>query len=225
MLGDDAERLLLALAADHDRDLARGRRVQLRPARADARHRVGERVQAGARSAELVAVLVVVVLEPARARAEDEAAGAVALRAHVVDRAGHVGLQIGVAVRVAAHERAELDALGLLGPRTEHRPRLEVQAVAVAREREEVVPVEDDVDPEVFESKHGVADRRVEGVLGLDLHAEAHGRFGRHRSSLSRSGDRAQRVVRSRSAARVTRGSPPPGVPRRKPARFPVLTQ
>jgi hypothetical protein len=35
-----------------------------------------------------------------------------------------------------------------------------VQALAVAREREEVVPVEDDVDAEVFEAQDGVADGR-----------------------------------------------------------------
>ena len=151
-----------------------GARVELLPARRDALEAVGEVVQARAGRAELVAVLVVVALEPARAGAEDEAALAAA-RADVVDRAGHVGLQVGVAVAVAVDEAAELDALGLLGPRAEHRPRLEVQAVGIAREREEVVPVEEDVDAEVFDAAHGVAQLRVGDVLGLQLHAEAHG--------------------------------------------------
>ena len=44
------------------------------PAGVDAGEAVGEVVQAGARRAELVAVLVVVALEPARAGAEDEPA-------------------------------------------------------------------------------------------------------------------------------------------------------
>ena len=62
--------------------------------------------------------------------------------------------------------------LGLLGPRAEHRPALEVLAVRVAVEREEVVPVEDDVDAEVLGAPHRVADLGVVGVLGLELDAD-----------------------------------------------------
>ena len=81
--------------------------------------------------------------------------------ADVVDGAGHVGLQVGVAVRAAVDERTELDALGLLGHRGEHRPRLEVLGVQRLGEREEVVPVEDRVDAEVLRAQHRVAVRGV----------------------------------------------------------------
>ena len=107
-----------------------------------------------------------------------------ALRADVVERAGHVGLQVGVAVGVAIHERAELDALGLLRPRAEHGPGFEVHPLVTAGEREEVVPVEDDVDAHVLQAEHGVADGGVAGVLGLHLDAEPHGGGEGHASSL-----------------------------------------
>jgi hypothetical protein len=68
----------------------------------------GEGIQPAARRAELVAVLVVVALEPAGARAEDEAALAAVTRADVVDGAGHVGLQVRVAVTVAVDQCTEL---------------------------------------------------------------------------------------------------------------------
>ena len=55
------------------------------------------------RGPELVAVLAVVALEPARADAEHEATVA-----DVVDGARHVGEQVRIAVRVARDERAEL---------------------------------------------------------------------------------------------------------------------
>ena len=98
----------------------------------------------------------------------------------MVERAGHVGLKVGVAVGVAIHERAELDALGLLGPCAEHGPGFEVHPLMTAREGEEVVPVEDDVDAHVLQAEHGVADGGVAGVLRLHLDAEPHGGAGGH---------------------------------------------
>src|SRR5690606_2343836 len=117
-----AQGLALPRAADHDRDVAQRRRVELLPASLDARQRLREVREAGPRRTELVAVLVVVPLEPAGTRAEDEPAAA-----DVVQRAGHVRLQVRVAVAVAVHERAELDPFGELGPRAELGPGLEVQ--------------------------------------------------------------------------------------------------
>jgi len=93
--------------------------------------------------------------------------------ADVVEGAGHVGLQVGVSVRVAVDERAELDAARELGPRGELGPRLEVQAVGLAAQREEVIPVEEDVDAQILELANSVADLRVGGVLGLDLDSQA----------------------------------------------------
>ena len=77
----------------------------------DPRQRLAEGVQPAAGGTELVAVLVVVALEPARTDAEDQPAVA-----DVVDGAGHVGEQVGVAVGVAGDQRADLDPLGRLGP-------------------------------------------------------------------------------------------------------------
>ena len=141
-----AQRLLLAAAADEHRDLPGRRRVEPAARRASMRGRASaERRRGAAGRAELVAVLVVVLLEPAGADAEDEPAAA-----DVVDGAGHVGEQVGVAVAVARDERADLDPVGLLGPRAEHRPALEVLAVGVAVQGVEVVPVEHDVDADLL---------------------------------------------------------------------------
>ena len=101
----------LAAAGDQQRKVAAHRPGVSRPSGAQPRQACGERIDAVARAAELVAVLGVVGLEPARSDAEDEAAVA-----DVVDRARHVGVQIGVAVRVAGHERAEV------GPARSRRP-------------------------------------------------------------------------------------------------------
>ena len=93
----------------------------------------------------------------------------------MVDGAGHVGEQLGVAVGVAGHQAADLDAGGLLGPGGEHRPRLEVHAVGLSVERVEVVPVEDHVDADLLRAARGVADLGIVGVLGLDLDSDADG--------------------------------------------------
>src|SRR5690606_34180739 len=85
------------------------------------------------RGAELVAVLGVVPLEPAGTDAQDQPT-----TADVVDGARHVGQEVGVAAGVARHERTDLDAARLLGPRAEHRPALEVLAVGVAEQREDI---------------------------------------------------------------------------------------
>src|SRR5690606_21459839 len=111
-----------------------------------------------------------VPFEPPGPDAEDEAP-----TAHVVDRAGHVRQQIRVPVRVTGDEGADLDAAGLLGPGAEHGPALEVLAVRFTAEREEVVPVEDDVYAGVLGARNRVADLGVIGVLGLDLDSDANG--------------------------------------------------
>ncbi|MNW64600.1 hypothetical protein D3C74_428980 [compost metagenome] len=93
----------------------------------------------------------------------------------MVDGAGHVREELGVPVAVARDERADLDPARLLGPRAEHGPALEVLAVGVAAEREEVVPVEDHVDPGVLGAGHRVTDLGIVGMLGLELDTDAHG--------------------------------------------------
>ena len=141
-----------------------GAGLSLPSRRLDPGQRLAERVEPAAGGAELVAVLVVVLLEPARADAEDQPAAA-----DVVDGAGHVGQQLGVAVAVARHEGADLDLGRRLGPGAEHRPALEVLALGLAVQRVEVVPVEDDVRPELLRLRRRAADVRVRGVLRLEL--------------------------------------------------------
>ena len=130
---------------------------------------IREVVEPRARSAELVPVLVVVAFGPSRTGAEDEPPAR-----DVIERARHVGLQVGVSIAVAADEAAELDALGLLGPRAQHRPRLIVRTVGIARQREEVVPREDDVDAERAPRQLGrVALREHLDAVAVDDHRVA----------------------------------------------------
>ena len=129
---------------------------------------VGELAQPVGRGAELVAVLGVVALEPARADAEHEAAAA-----QVVDRARHVGEQVRVAVRVAGDERADVRVTRLDGHRREQRVGLEVRGVGVAVERVEVVPHPDAVDLE----RVGGAPRGAQIVGGRRLRMQLHADF------------------------------------------------
>src|SRR5690606_39873520 len=71
VLGDEAQRLLLAAAADQHRDAAGRGRVADREAVLDARQVLGQQPQPRARGTELVAEVVVVLLVPARADPED----------------------------------------------------------------------------------------------------------------------------------------------------------
>ena len=103
MLGDEPQRDLLARSAD--RGSAAGPAAAVRAGSKRSMitgQRSREVAEPARRGAELVAVLLVVALEPTGADAEDEAAVA-----DVVDRAGHVGEQVRVAVRVAGDERAD----------------------------------------------------------------------------------------------------------------------
>ena len=86
--------------------------IELGQPRLDARERGGQIVEPAADGAELVAVLVVVLLLPARPDAEDQPAVG-----DVVDGARHVGEQFGIAVGIAGHQRADLNARRLFGPR------------------------------------------------------------------------------------------------------------
>jgi hypothetical protein len=99
----------------------------------------------------------------------------------MVDRAGHVGQQVRVPVRVAGHERADVRVLGLDRHRGQQRVALEVGGVGVAVEREEVVPHPDAVDAQ----RVGLPPRGAEvggrRRLGVQLDADfepGHGRSG-----------------------------------------------
>src|SRR5215207_2613074 len=98
VLGNDTQRHLLPTAPDQDRYLASGWRVEPGQSVLDDRHRGVEMTEPVTRRPELVAVLVVVPLEPAGAYPEDEPAAG-----DVVHRARHVREQISVPVRVAGN--------------------------------------------------------------------------------------------------------------------------
>src|SRR5918998_354441 len=85
-----------------------------------------------------VAVLVVVSLEPSCPYPKDEPSPG-----DVVHRARHVRKQVRVPVRVARDQSPELHPLRDLRHRPKERPALEVLAVRISVEREEVIPVEE----------------------------------------------------------------------------------
>src|SRR5665647_1852654 len=103
VLRDDPQGPALSPTTDQHRDLAGRRRVQGRPPRPDARHRLREVGDPRARRAEGVAVRVVVALGPARADAEDQTAVA-----DVVHRAGHVRQQLGALVSCNSYRNPDL---------------------------------------------------------------------------------------------------------------------
>src|SRR5579884_2054127 len=169
VLGGEAQRYPLALAADQEGDgPSHGLRIVACPALLDDGERGGELPQAVGRGAELVAVLAVVALEPAGADAQDEPPAG-----DVIHGLGHVREQGRVAVAVAGHQAAHGRTRGHLGHRSEKRPALEVWAIGIAVQREEVVPVPDRVNTQVFHPEHRVAELAVSRVLGVKLHANA----------------------------------------------------
>ncbi len=93
----------------------------------------------------------------------------------VVHRARHVRQQVRVPVRVARDQSPELDPLCDLRHRPEERPALEVLAVRVAVEREEVVPVKERIRPHLLDPEPRVAHLLVASLLGVDLCPNAYG--------------------------------------------------
>ena len=87
----------------------------------------------------------------------------------MVDRPGHVGEQLGVAVGAACDQGPDLDPAGLLGPGGEHCPALEVGAIPCPVQRMEVVPVVDEVESLLLRRVHCVAKPLVSTVLRVEL--------------------------------------------------------
>src|SRR5205085_8751940 len=159
---------LLSLAADQDREVSHRRRIELAETLLDHGERITEGLEATRRCPELVAVLVVVALEPPGADAEDEPASA-----QVVDRACHVGEELRVPVGVAGDEHAEARPARLAGHRGEQRPAFEVRPVRLAEQRVEVVPRPDRVDPELVRLPPGGTEFLDRAVLRAELDADA----------------------------------------------------
>src|SRR5262249_6135591 len=85
----------------------------------------------------------------------------------------HVSQQVRVAIAVTCHQAAHLSAARQGRRCGQQRPALEVQAVSVAREREEVVPVPDRVDTHILGAANGVGECGVRGMLRVQLHPYA----------------------------------------------------
>ena len=119
----------------------------------------------------------------------------------MVEGAGHVCLQVGVAVAVAVHERAEFDSARHFGPRGELGPGLKVQAVWFTVEREEVIPVEENVNAQLLELDYTVTNDRILGMLGLKLNGNTNGAALSHDSTVSRGSDTTKRSLRSTTIA------------------------
>src|SRR5664280_28416 len=168
LFGHDPQGLAFAAAPDQHRDVTRRRRVQLRQTACYQRQVPVEGVEASAGVAELVAIGVIVLLEPPGTDAQDQAP-----LADVVDGARHVCEQLWVAVGVAGDQRTDLDPLGGFGESPQHRPALEVLALGFAVQRVEMIPVEDDVGPQLLGLGAGAPDVVVRRVLGLQLHAHS----------------------------------------------------
>jgi hypothetical protein len=103
-----------------------------------------------------------------RPRSQDEPAVG-----DVVDGAGHVGQQVGVAVAVAGDQGADLDPLGHLGPGGQHRPALEVLAVGSPRRAGRSGPSCRRCRRPSPRPARRRADVVVLGVLGLELDGDA----------------------------------------------------
>ena len=113
---------------------------------------------------EVVPVLGVIALEPARPDAEDEPAVP-----QLVDRPGHLGEQLGVPVRVAGDQAAEVRLAGVDRHRGEQRVRLVVGGVGIPVEREEVVPDPDAVGTHVVGRLPRGAQLVDRADLGMEL--------------------------------------------------------
>ncbi len=179
VLGHDPERLLLAAAADHDREVVLHRRrrnpqsvegvvaarracdlaaVEQGPDRA---HGLVEPVQPLAEPvAEVDPERCVLELEPRAADAEDRPPAA-----DVVDRDRRLHGQARVAERVRPDEQPEGDSLGGLGQRSESGVALVDRLVRVAEDRVDVVPGPQVVVAERLGAAAGLKERRP--VAGL----------------------------------------------------------
>ncbi len=173
VLRDDSQGHLLATAPDQDRQVSNGLWIELGEAVLDDRHRGVESHQPSTCGPELIAVFVVVLLEPAASDSEDQPAAG-----DHIDGPGHVRKQLGVPIAVAGDERTDLDVLCRFCPCAEHGPALEVltdiRVRIAAIEWVEVVPVVEHVDAELLGLCCGTRDVGVAGVLWVKLDGDAH---------------------------------------------------
>lgn len=164
---DEAQGDLLARTADEDRKAADGRRRELGDAVAHALKVGFEGVETPARRAELEPVLGVVTLEPSGADAEDRSS----VR-DVVDRAVHIGHQLGVAVRGAPDHEPERGVRCGRSHRSEECCALEVRAVRRSVQRVEVIPHPDAVGAECVRRGPCRPELGERAVLRMELNAD-----------------------------------------------------
>ena len=133
-----------------------GAGVQLRQPRVDAGQRRTQVVQPRSGGTELVAVLVVVPLKPARPDAQDQPAAA-----DVIDGAGHVGDQFGLRYELQVTSAP----ISIRDVCSAHAPSIvqhsEVRTVLTAVQRIEVIPVERDVGAQILGAAHRIPDQRA----------------------------------------------------------------
>ena len=111
---------------------------------------------------------VVLQLEPAGAQPEDQPPAA-----DVIDRGRHFGDDRGVAIRIAGHQQADLEPLGLGGERGQQRPAFQTRTGRIGEDRQKVVEPEGAVVAEFVGLQPQVAHLCVGDVLRRGLHAEA----------------------------------------------------
>ena len=168
VLSHDAQCDLLSATSDEYGKSARWRRVQLCKAILDQRHSRVECPESSYRGAKLIAVLVVVLLEPATPDTEDQPPAG-----DYINCSCHVSKQLWIAVAVAGDECPDLDVLCGFCPRPEHGPAFEMLPIVRIRfsavQGIEVVPVVEDIDADLLRFGRGVPYLGVFSMLGMKL--------------------------------------------------------
>ena len=174
ILGHQFQGHLFATPTNQDREgvLDRGR-IQFGQTVLDDREIVTKITQAIGRSLVGEVVLGVVLFVPAGTNPEDEAT-----TRDMVQGAGHIGEEVGIAVAVAGHQWTEADPAGDGAEGCEEGETLVVKAIPIALEWEEMIPDVDIVDPGCFGREPGVSHFIVGRVLGFDGNAYPAGSIG-----------------------------------------------
>ena len=198
VLGDRAQRLPLARAADHDRQVRLDRAVAPGADRRTGSGRpAGEVATPPSRTVRTPQTASssqsrrwpglapksmpwarVLVVEPRAAEAEDRPAVA-----DVVERRGHLGHEPGIAEGVGTDQQPQPDARCDLRPRGQRHPALEDRLLRLAEDRVQVVPRPEVVVAELVDALGGALERRPVGRHVPEQDAHRHAGFRGHRIS------------------------------------------